>query len=237
MSISITYCGHSTIILGCQSAGKRIIIDPFLKDNPLCPSELKDPGPIDMICLTHGHADHASDAAPLAIKYGATVFATYELCSLLAKEGVPESQLQFMNNGGRVEQDGIAVSLTNAFHSNSFDAADGTTHYAGQAAGVVVEFETDRCLYHCGDTCLFGDMKLIGQQYQPEIMCVPIGDRFTMGPEDAAKAVRLVNPKIAIPIHYGTFPMLTGTPKQFTSLLGGSGAKELVLDVGETKVI
>ena len=234
MSASITYCGHSTVILTSER-GVRIIIDPFLSGNPLCPDGLKDPGSVDMICLTHGHADHASDAAPLAKKYGATVFATFELCALLGKEGVSESQLQFMNNGGTVSQDGIAVTLTNAFHSNSFDASDGKTYYAGQAGGIVVKLESGRSLYHCGDTCLFSDMRLIAEQCKPEIMFVPIGDRFTMGPEDAAKAVELVKPKIVIPIHHSTFPPLSGTPEQFVELLSGSESAVQILAPGEVK--
>lgn len=233
MSASILYYGHSTALLESEQ-GKRILIDPFLNGNPLCPDELKDPGEVDLICLTHGHSDHASDAALIARSCGAIVFANFELCSLLAKEGVSEKQLQPMNKGGRVEHDEININFTNAFHSSSYDSSDGNTYYAGEAAGIVIELESGRTLYHAGDTCLFSDMKLIAERHKPEVMFVPIGDRFTMGPEDAARAVRLVQPKAAIPIHFGTFPLLTGTPEQFSAALEDSDTLVVTLKPGES---
>ena len=229
---SIKYFGHATVLLTTES-GKKIIIDPFLEGNPLCPDDCKELDSLDMIVLTHGHADHASSAAPLAKKHGATIFATYELASLMAKEGVPEYQIQFMNKGGTVEQDGIKVSLTNAYHSSSFDASDGVTYYAGEACGAVVTLESGKSIYHAGDTCLFDDMKLIAKEYTPEVALLPIGDRFTMGPKEAAEAAKLIKPKKAIPIHFGTFELLTGTPSEFASYLEGSGIEVLTLEPGQ----
>ena len=237
--IQVTYCGHSTVIIETQG-GKRVIFDPFLEGNPLCPEELKSPSPIDYICLTHGHADHASSAAPLAKATGAVIFATYELGILMIKEGVPESQVQLMNKGGTVEipdSGGLKVTLTNAFHSSLFDASDGNTYYAGEACGIIFTLESGRNIYHLGDTSLFSDLEKIARQYRPDLAFVPIGDRFTMGPIAAAKATALVRAKTVIPVHHSTFPLLSGTPKQFTQnvIQLGLESKVVVLEPGETR--
>lgn len=233
----IQFIGHSTTIITTR-AGKRIVVDPFFEQNPLCPAALKDPGRIDYIVLTHGHFDHTADAAPLAKKYGATIFANWELGHLLLKEGVPAEQVQMMNKGGGMEipdGGGCWIYLTQAFHSSSFVTSDGVTHYAGEACGVVLQLENGDAIYHAGDTALFSDMSLIAEQFAPKIALLPVGDRFTMDAEDAAEAARMINPEIAIPLHYGTFPgLVASTPDEFVEQLKTSEIKVLPLEPGGT---
>lgn len=209
---TLTYAGHSAIILNAPNYVAAI--DPWLH-NPLCPESLKNPAKLDLIVLTHGHADHASDVPALAKRTGAKVAATFELAQCLAKEGVPESQLIFMNKGGCVQVDGLTVSLVHALHSNSFDAKAGPV-YAGEACGVVIK-DGHSSIYHAGDTALFSDMKLISEIHRPTVACLPIGDCFTMGPKDAARAAEFIGAPVVVPIHYATFPLLTGTADAFAA--------------------
>lgn len=207
----ITFIGHSGIILtGDDSV---LAIDPWLEGNPSCPPDLINPNRIDFICLTHGHSDHASSAARLGKKLGAVIFATFELATLLGMEGVPEQNIIGMNKGGSVSQDGLTISLTHALHSNSYDF-NGQALYAGEACGVVVS-DGKNVVYHAGDTALFSDMRLISECYKPNIACLPIGDRFTMGPKEAAQAAKILKVSTVIPIHHSTFPQLTGTVEEF----------------------
>ena len=232
---SIKYFGHSTVLIETEEK-LRIMIDPFLDGNPICPLELQDPGPVDIICLSHGHSDHCGSVVTLAKKYGPKICATFELANLLLTDGVPESNIQFMNKGGGVQlsDSGLRVHLTNAYHSSSYDSSDGKTRYAGEAAGIVVELESGRSIYHAGDTCLFSDMSLIAERFSPTAALLPIGDRFTMGPEDAAKAAALIKAKTIIPIHHSTFPALTGTPAQFAELLSESPYEVAALAPGDS---
>lgn len=209
---SLLFCGHSAILLQCSDL--VIGIDPWLEGNPLCPEHLKNPERLDIIVLTHGHADHAGDVTRLATQYGARIAATYELAMLFAGEGIDQSKLLPMNKGGTLEIDGLKVSLTNAFHSSSFDSPTRGTLYAGEAGGVVVSDGVET-IYHAGDTALFGDMALIRDEHRPTVAFLPIGDRFTMGPAQAATAARLVGARMNIPVHYGTFPALTGSAEDF----------------------
>jgi L-ascorbate metabolism protein UlaG (beta-lactamase superfamily) len=211
---SITFAGHSACLL--QTCCGVVAIDPWLEGNPLCPDELKSPKKIDLIVLTHGHADHAGDTVRLATQHNAPVAATYELANILGSEGVPQNQLLPMNKGGTVKWKELSVTLTNAFHSSSYDKADGTTVYAGEACGVVVQAK-DSTVYHAGDTCFFSDMEDLGKHFRPDVALFPIGDVFTMGPAEAARAASLVKAKVTIPIHYETFELLTGTAERFKS--------------------
>jgi L-ascorbate metabolism protein UlaG (beta-lactamase superfamily) len=216
---AITFAGHSAVFLEC--AGKRIAIDPWLKGNPTCPQELHSPKGLDTIVLTHGHADHAGDAVRVALETGAALAATYELAMIMIAEGVPQDRVIPMNKGGAVTLGPVSLSLTHAMHSSSFDGKLGTV-YAGEACGVIVRSEA-WCVYHAGDTALFSDMKILGEQYKPDVALLPIGDRFTMGPKEAATAASWLQCGVAIPIHYATFPLLTGTFDEFSrecSLLG-----------------
>ncbi len=206
----IIYAGHSAVFI--EAAGLKMAIDPWLSGNPLCPESLKAPA-LDLIVLTHGHADHASDAPQLAKRTKAKVAATWELANIMQKEGVAAEQLLHMNKGGSILWNNLTISLTHALHSSSFDTAEGPV-YAGEACGVVIS-GGKHCIYHAGDTALFSDMELIGDVYKPSIAFLPIGDCFTMGPAQAARAAKMIGCKIAIPIHYRTFGALTGTGAEF----------------------
>jgi len=230
----LQYLGHSAMILTTET-GRIIALDPWL-ENPRCPKQLQKPAKLDYIGLSHGHADHASNALELAKNTGATIFATYELVMLLVKEGLPQNQIQPMNKGGTITlEDNIQVTLTNAFHSSSYDTPDGRTLYAGEPCGIVIRLESGRTVYFAGDTCLFSDMALIGKRYRPQVACLPIGDRFTMGPQEAAEAAELLGAPTVVPIHFATFPALTGTAEQFASELKKRGAdsKMAALEPGQ----
>jgi len=208
-NIKAWWLGHSAFKLESQT-GKIIYIDPFLSGNPTTPEEFKAPSDIDYILLTHGHEDHVGDTLDLAEKTGCTVVAQVELSHLLKKRGLKDDQRIEFNKGGTVHFDDFSVTLVSANHSSSFDG-----EYAGEAGGLVLSFEDDICFYHLGDTNIFSDLELYGQMYQPHIVAVPIGDHYTMGPEEAAIACDMIDANIAVPIHYGTFPVLTGTPEDF----------------------
>lgn len=205
--MKITWLGHSTFLV-VSPEGKRILIEAFVNSNPACPEELKDVGPLDAILLTHGHLDHVADAVDIAQKSGATVVCIPELAAWLNSKGV-DNTLD-MNKGGTAEIAGIKVHMTQAIHSGGIN--DGSGWYAGEPAGYVIEFENGFKLYCAGDTCVFGDMALIKKLLAPDWAMLPIGDHYTMGPRSAAEAVRLLGVKVVIPMHYGTFPVLVGTP-------------------------
>lgn len=207
----ITYAGHSAAFINAE--GVLIAIDPWLEGNPRCPAELKTPKNLDLIVLSHGHSDHAGDVTRLVRETNCSVAATWELAMVLISEGVPEARVIPMNKGGSIDFKGVGVCLTHAFHSSSYDTAKGPV-YAGEACGVVVS-NGRHSVYHAGDTALFSDMELIGELYHPYVALLPIGDRFTMNPAQAARAAKFIGCKIAIPIHYKTFDALTGTAEQF----------------------
>src|SRR5690625_196497 len=176
------WLGHSAFRLESPS-GNIIYIDPFLSQNPKTPDDFKNPEEVDYILLTHGHEDHVGDTIALATETGCKVVAQVELCGLLKKHGVPEDQLLEFNKGGTLNFNDFSVTLVHANHSSSFKG-----EYAGEAGGLVVSFEDDICFYHLGDTNIFGDLQLYGELYEPHIIAVPIGDHYTMGPEEAALA-------------------------------------------------
>lgn len=211
----ITWLGHATVLIQTAS-GANILIDPFIQNNPKYPKSFELPAKIDYILLTHGHGDHISDAAPVAGKHGATVVAIYELADFIAKQGVEKTI--GMNLGGTVKLGDVYATMVLAHHSAGVQDSHGT-HYAGVAAGYVITTGDGPVLYHAGDTNVFGDMRIIGEIYQPEIAMLPIGDHFTMGPKEAAYAARLLGVKHILPIHWGTFPMLTGTPAELARLV------------------
>jgi L-ascorbate metabolism protein UlaG (beta-lactamase superfamily) len=210
---TLTWLGHAAFRLDTAD-GKRVYVDPFLTGNPKCPPDEQTPERVDVIAVTHGHGDHVGDTVELATKHGAPVVALVELAGWLGKQGVDESKLQSLNKGGTVDVDGVKFTLTNAFHSGS--APDGS--YAGEPSGIVVTTEDDKTVYFAGDTCVFGDMQLIGRIYEPDVAVIPIGDHYTMGPKEAAVAVELLGVKRIVPCHWGTFALLTGTPDELERL-------------------
>ncbi|HZT52948.1 MAG TPA: metal-dependent hydrolase [Gaiellaceae bacterium] len=213
MAKTLTWLGHASFRLD-SPGGKRIYVDPFLTGNPKCPQDEASPERVDVIAVTHGHGDHVGDTVDLAKQHGCPVVALVELSRWLADQGVDQAKLPGPNKGGTVAVDGVRFTLTNAFHSGS--APDGS--YGGEPAGIVVTLEDDTAVYFAGDTCVFGDMKLIGRIYQPSVAVLPIGDHYTMGPREAAVALELLGTSRCVPCHWGTFPVLQGTPAQLREL-------------------
>ena len=196
MSVSITFLGHSGFLF--EAGDARVAVDPFLTGNPVATM-----GPDDIRCgeiaLTHGHADHLGDTVAIAQANDATVHAAFEICEYLGEQGVTCSP---GNPGGRIKTDFGWIAFTQAIHSSSFEG-----RYMGMPCGVIVHLG-GTTIYHCGDTALFSDMRLLGEMYRPDVACIPVGDRFTMGPEHGARAAELIGAPIAIPIHWGTWPLL-----------------------------
>ena len=214
-NVSVTWLGHASFRIE-SPGGKRIYVDPWL-DNPNCPASEREPERVDLIALTHGHDDHVGNTVELAQRFDCPVVALVELRGWLTGRGLPEEMAHAPNKGGTVEIDGIRVTLTDANHSSSA-YEDGVFLYLGEPAGLVFELENDFRLYFAGDTNVFGDMQLIGRIYRPDVAVLPIGDHFTMGPREAAVALELLGVSRCIPCHYGTFPLLVGTPDELRRL-------------------
>ncbi len=227
--LDVTWLGHATLLVTSPN-GRRVLIDPFLTNNPSCPPAAKRVGGVDLILVTHGHSDHCEDVVQIARETGATVVASPELAAWLERQGV--RHLRPMNIGGRQTILDVGIRMVPAVHSSS--APDGT--YLGPAAGFVVRFEDGMTVYFAGDTALFGDMRLIRDRDAPEVAFLPIGDRFTMGPEDAAVAAEWLGVKAVVPIHYGTFPELTGTPEELRRHCQPRRIDVIELRVGESVV-
>lgn len=231
-TITLTWLGHATFAVRSVS-GKRVIIDPWIMGNPACPQELKRVEGVDILLCTHGHFDHIGDAVEIARRYKPKVVGIFELCHWMGRKGVENTFS--MNKGGTLEVDGIAVTMVHADHSCGILEDDGTIVYGGEGVGYVVRFENGFKLYHAGDTALFGDMKLIGEIYRPDVALLPIGDLYTMSPREAAYAIRLLGVKRVIPMHYGTFPALTGTPEALREAASDvEGLEVIALRPGQT---
>lgn len=212
----ITWLGHSTVLVQ-TSQGTNLLIDPFIAQNPKYPKSFNLPEKIDFILLSHGHGDHMSDVVPVAEKHHSTVVAIFELAAYVSKKGV--ARTIGMNLGGTVQLNDVAATMVDAKHSAGAQDEQGT-HYVGVAAGYILTLQSGPTLYLAGDTSVFGDMRLIGELYKPEIAVLPIGGHFTMAPKEAAVAAGLIGAKTILPIHWGTFPILTGTPAELAGLLG-----------------
>jgi L-ascorbate metabolism protein UlaG (beta-lactamase superfamily) len=221
-----TFLGHATVYL--ETSDTKILIDPFLTGNPKAAAKAEDLNP-QFIVITHGHDDHTADAVPIAKRTGATIITTYELSIWLGSKGAKTSG---QNHGGWCKYPFGAVKFTPAFHSSSTNDEHGRPIYLGEPAGAIIQLK-DKVVFHAGDTALFSDMKLIGEDVAIDLAFLPIGEHYVMGPKDAAKAVEFLHPKVVVPIHYGTFPPLVGDPKEFARL-AGKAAKVVILQPGES---
>ena len=228
--VKITWLGHSTFFIETPG-GKRVLIDPWVQNNPACPANKKQLPGIDVILCTHGHGDHIGDAVELVKQHNPVVVGVFELCMWMQKKGA--KQVSPMNKGGAQQVGDIRVTMVHADHSCGIQDGDDIV-YGGEAAGYVVEFAKGLKLYHAGDTAVFGDMQLIRELYSPELVMLPIGDLFTMGPKEAATACRFLRPKAVIPMHFGTFPVLTGTPNEFKRLTTDQGIEVIAMQPGQT---
>jgi L-ascorbate metabolism protein UlaG (beta-lactamase superfamily) len=215
--VKLTWLGHATFRIETPG-GKTIIIDPWIMGNPACPAKEKDVRTVDVMLITHGHGDHIGDAVEIAKKQKPKIVGIPEMIGWLEKKGVQRTAM--MNKGGTQVVDDIRVTMVHADHSCGIQDGDQLI-YGGEACGYVVEFSNGLKIYHAGDTNVFGDMAIIRELYAPEIAMLPIGDHFTMGPREAAYACKLLKPKTVIPMHFATFPVLTGTPGELQKLAHG----------------
>ncbi|OPA15428.1 metal-dependent hydrolase [Bacillus cereus] len=224
--MKVSYHGHSVVKI--EANGKVILIDPFLTGNPKTDLKAEDVK-VDAILLSHGHGDHVGDTVELAKKNNAVVVAPFELATFLSWQGVNTHP---MHIGGSHEFDFGKVKFTQAFHGSSYtDEANKTITYTGMPAGILFTAE-EKTVYHAGDTALFSDMKLIGELNKVDLAFLPIGDNFTMGPEDAVLAAKWINAKTVVPMHYNTFPVIEQDPYQFVEKLQNCTGK--VLEAGES---
>lgn len=237
--MKLTWLGHSAFLVETPT-GKRIVIDPWIQGNPACPPDKKDVGPIDLMLVTHGHFDHIQDAPPIAKATGCKVVGIFELINYLTRQGVEQDNTIPMNKGGTVRLNdlGLSVTMVHADHSCGIQDGDQII-YGGEAVGYVVTLDDGFAFYHAGDTAVFSDMALISEIYAPKLAMLPVGDRFVMSPREAAKAAKFLKTVEAIiPMHFGTFPLLTGTPaalKEEMQKARASTAQVIELQPGETK--
>jgi L-ascorbate metabolism protein UlaG (beta-lactamase superfamily) len=226
--MKITWLGHSLFELQFPS-GEVLILDPWIRENPAYPKGDKIKR-VDAIAISHGHSDHTDDLIPLATEFEPKVVAIYEVASHFAKKGVKNTV--GINKGGTFDLGFAKLTMTHAIHSAAIKDGDQIL-YGGEAAGYVITAKDNRRMYFAGDTDVFSDMSLIAEIYQPELAFLPIGDHFTMGPHEAAHAARLLKVKTVIPMHYGTFPILTGRPEELAAKLQKDGIRVWPLQQGE----
>ena len=226
--MQITWLGHATFELRFDS-GEVLVTDPWIDSNPAYPKGYKIQR-VDAISISHGHFDHIGDAIPLAKEFQPKVVAIFETASWLEKKKVKNTI--GMNMGGTVDLGFVKLTMTPAIHSCAIKDGDELI-YGGEAAGYVLRSKNGWRAYFAGDTALFSDMALIGEVYSPETAFLPIGDFYTMGPDQAARAARMLKVKRVIPMHYGTFPALTGTPDALRDELKGTGIEVLEAPKGQ----
>jgi L-ascorbate metabolism protein UlaG (beta-lactamase superfamily) len=242
--VEVLWLGQATFKI-TSPGGKVIVLDPFLVNNPKTPAEYKNLdklGHVDLILVTHGHGDHVGDVKDLAAKTKAKVYGPAGLIATLVDLGwISGEQGVRFGKGGKVQPLGPQITITQvrAEHSSEVTVTDpatkkSTTHPGGEPAGFIIELENGFKLYHMGDTGLFGDMKLIADYYKPDLVLMPIGGHFVMDPKDAAYATKeWLKPKFVIPIHYGTFPVLKGTPQEYMAALGQTSTKVFPINPGD----
>jgi L-ascorbate metabolism protein UlaG (beta-lactamase superfamily) len=228
--VALTWLGHGSYRID-SPGGKRIYVDPWL-ENPKCPEAEREPERMDIMVLSHGHGDHIGSAVRVGQRHSPAVVAMFELASWLEAQGVANASALGMNKGGTVEIEGIKFNMTHALHSSGFIENGGSITYLGEAAGYVIEFENGTSVYAAGDTAMFSDMELIGRYLEPEVAILPIGDHFTMGPRQAAAALELLGVRRCVPVHWGTFPALRGTPAALRE--HAPGVEVLEVEPGET---
>ncbi len=225
--MKVTFLGHACFLLQGEST---VLIDPFITGNP---NASVDPGDInaDLILVTHGHSDHLGDAVTIAKNTGATIVSVFEVASYCGQFGV---QTHAMHIGGSNRFGPVKVKLTPALHGSGLPREDGTMQYLGNPCGFIFTLD-GKTIYHAGDTGLFSDMELIGKRHPIDLALLPIGDNFTMGPEDALEAVKLVKPNVVIPMHYNTWPLIAQDPEEFKQdVESETPARIIILQPGES---
>ncbi len=214
-SVKLTWLGHATFRIETPG-GKTVLVDPWVMSNPLCPEKEKKFSKVDAMLCTHGHFDHIADAVEIGKQHNPKVVGIFELCGWLEKKGVKNTSP--MNKGGTQAVGDIRVTMVHADHSCGIQDGEQII-YGGEACGFVIEFQNGLKIYHAGDTAVFGDMQIIRELYAPDIALLPIGDHYVMSPREAAYACKLLKPKAVVPMHFGTFPVLSGTPAQLKQLV------------------
>lgn len=230
--VTIIWLGHGTFLYD-SPGGKRLLVDPWIEGNPKFPQEWRPrlEERLDAILITHGHFDHVTSLAELAKATRAPVLGIFDMAAWLEAQGIPEDQFTGFNKGGTVEIAGVKATMVSAQHSSS-NSGGGMPIYLGDPVGYILRFEDNTCVYHTGDTCVFGDMRIYGELYRPDAAVLPIGDHFTMGPHQAAFAAQLIGAPRVIPGHFGTFPVLRGTPDELRAGLQGANIEVVALDPG-----
>jgi L-ascorbate metabolism protein UlaG (beta-lactamase superfamily) len=212
---TLTWLGHASFRIETDQ-GKRVYVDPFLTGNPSTPEHELVPERVDVIAITHGHGDHVGDTIELSKRFpDADIVCQVELKKWLGRQGANLGDMPGLNKGGTLRVGDLFFTLTNAFHSSS---SDETGEYLGEACGLVIRLEDGVPVYFAGDTCVFADMQIIRHLYEPQLAVLPIGDHFTMGPAEAALALDFLGHPRCVPCHWGTFPILTGTPEALEAL-------------------
>jgi L-ascorbate metabolism protein UlaG (beta-lactamase superfamily) len=236
--VTITWLGHATFLFE-SPVGERILLDPWIENNPRFPETWRDrlTERIDAIVLTHGHFDHVDDLVKVAHATSSPLLCIFDMVPWLTKQGIAEERCMGFNLGGTVQAAGVKFTMVPAFHSSSHTDDAGNIVYLGNPVGYVMEFGDGTVVYHTGDTCVFGDMKIIGELYQPDVAIMPIGGWFTMGPKQAAYAAKLIGAKRVIPEHFGTFPILAGTPDELRQHLATQNIEVVALEPGESTTV